>query len=233
MNFVIGGGILAFVLVVMAAMLYHTIGALIFLPFLLILLWIAGFFVKGKMRSPEEIAFEAEEKGRLLQERLEEDQKWFSYLAGTTCILCGKTKNKGANLCDNCCPLCGQKKTRKALICKNCLKQLPRDDLHGLSQGGVPTKREIRVAIYRANIPGRVQRMLEAAEKGEVIEYGVDMGVEAGAVEEVDIDDGVLEEDDDVYDSWEEEENGKGEDVKYQVKGGDEEISGSGAPEQW
>ena len=230
MNFMIIGAIFVFLMTVMVAVVYSAIGAWIFIPFFVIILVVMAFILKGKMKPPEEIIFEIEEKDRRMQERLKEDQKWYGYLSSITCIICGKTKAEGAQLCDQCCPLCGQKKTKKALICKNCLKQVPRDDMLGLSQGGGPTKREIRIAISSANIPGRIQKMLEATERGEVLEYGPDMNLGPDSIEDQEIEA--------AYEETEEaevEEEAKGEDdgIECEVKGGGEKMSGSGDPEQW
>ena len=230
MNYMIIGAIFVFLVTVMVAVVYSAIGAWIFIPFFVIIFAVMAFILKDKMRPPEEIIFEFEERDRRMKERLEEDHKWYGYLSSTSCIICGKTKAEGAQLCDQCCPLCGQKKTKKALICRNCLKQVPRDDMLGLSQGGGPTKRDIRIAISRANIPGRIQKMLEAAEMGEVLEYGPEMDLGPDIIEDQEIEAAYEErEEEEVEDESKDEDDS----VEYEVKGGGEEIPGSGDPEQW
>ena len=230
MNVIVVGGIFAFVVTVFVIVMFHAMGAWVFLPFFLILAGIAGYYVREKLRPPEEIAFEIEERNRRMHEGLEKDQKWYKYLSSTICILCGKAKHEGDYLCEKCCPLCGQKKTKKALICKNCLKHVPRDDMLGLSQAGGLTKREIRIAISRANVPGRIQAMMEAAERGEVLEYGPEMDLGPDIIEDQEIEAAYEE-----NGGEEAEEESKDEDgsIDYEVKGGGEEIPGSGDPEQW
>ncbi|MFO8010175.1 MAG: hypothetical protein R6U89_05105, partial [Dehalococcoidia bacterium] len=132
-------------------------------------------------------------------------------------------KPKGAQLCDLCCPICGKKKTKQALICKNCLKDVPREDILNLSHGaGGPTKREIRTAISRANVPIRIEKMLDAAMRGEELKYGPELGVDLSAEQAAQEQEQVNESADEASDETAQTEEGE-----VRVWGGDHE------PEYW
>jgi len=168
--------VLLIVLVGIIPVLWMEIKWWLFLVVAVIVAAAAYPIIMKKRRPPEDDFTEEELKQMKAQEGFNKDRLWFNYIKGNTCISCGKKKSEGAQLCDKCCPLCGQKKTSSALICKNCLRDVPREDLLGLSQGGgTPTKREIRVAVSRANVSIRIQKMLEAAERGEKLKYGPEM----------------------------------------------------------
>ena len=83
------------------------------------------------------------------------------------------------------------------------------------------------MAIARANVPGRIEKIHEAGEQGEELKYGPEL--DAMVMDTVEVAELVAIEEPEAAATPEESED----DVDYEVKGGSDKMFGSGVPEQW
>ena len=55
MNVIVVGGIFAFLVTIFVVVMFQAMGAWVFLPFFIVLAGIAAYYVREKMRPPEEL----------------------------------------------------------------------------------------------------------------------------------------------------------------------------------